>query len=135
MVKDTNVVVLVGRLTRDPEMRASQGGDYVTRFSLAYNQWGDKTGYVDCVAFKKKAEIIHQHAVKGSQLIVTAELDFHSWENNKGERRTKLELSVSDFSFVGPKPDRAGQAAPEAKRRAQQSDVDYRDVDYRDIPF
>lgn len=108
MAKGFNKVILMGNLTRDPEVRSLPSGQSVTNFSLAVNRtWRDQEGnqqenvsYIDCVAWGKVGEIISQYVQKGRPLLVSGRLDQRSWEKD-GQKHSKVEVVVEDFNFVG----------------------------------
>jgi single-strand DNA-binding protein len=108
MAKGFNKVILMGNLTRDPEVRNTPSGQSVTNFSLAVNRtWRSADGtnqesvsYIDCVAWGKTGEIIAQYMQKGRALLVSGRLDQRSWEQD-GNKRSKVEVIVEDFNFVG----------------------------------
>lgn len=108
MAKGFNKVTLMGNLTRDPETRATPNGQSVTNFSLAVNRtWRGQDGsqqenvsYIDCTAWGKTGEIIAQYMQKGRPLLVSGRLDQRSWEQD-GQKRSKVEVVVEDFNFVG----------------------------------
>ena len=103
-----NKVVLMGNLTRDPELRTTPSGQNVTSFSLAVNRsWKNAQGeqqeavdYIDCNVWGKPAEIINQYMKKGSGILVSGRLQQRSWEQ-EGQKRSKVEVVVEDFNFVG----------------------------------
>ncbi len=103
-----NKVVLMGNLTRDPELRTIPSGQQVVSFSLAVNRsWRNADGqqqeavdYIDCNAWGKPAEIINQYTRKGSGILVSGRLQQRSWEQD-GQKRSKVEVVVEDFNFVG----------------------------------
>jgi single-strand DNA-binding protein len=107
MANDLNKVLLLGRLTRDPEFK-TVGGSSVTNFSLANNRVyvsnGEKkeeTHYFDCVAWGKSADILKQYATKGKQLIVEGRLQFQSWDGPDGKKASKVRVYVETFQFLG----------------------------------
>ena len=102
--------IIVGNVTRDPEMRTTPSGSLVCSFAIAVNRsykdssgaQQDQVSYLDCVAWGKSAEIISQYIKKGSQLLVSGRLEQRSWEDkNSGQRRSRTEIVVEDFSFIG----------------------------------
>ena len=103
-----NKVVLMGNLTRDPELRTTPNGSNVCSFSLAVNRtWRNASGeqqeavdYIDCNIWGKPAEIINQYMKKGSGILVSGRLQQRSWEQ-EGQKRSKVEVVVEDFNFVG----------------------------------
>jgi single-strand DNA-binding protein len=99
-----NKVILMGNLTRDPELRTTQGGTQVTKFGLAVNRKfkdQETTCFADCTAFGKQAELIAQYLKKGSPLFVEGRLQFSQWEDSEGNRKSKLEIVVEQFQFMG----------------------------------
>ena len=103
-----NKVVLMGNLTRDPELRSTPNGSEVASFSLAINRtWKNANGeqqeavdYIDCNIWGKPAQIITQYMKKGSGILVSGRLQQRSWEQ-EGQKRSKVEVVVEDFNFVG----------------------------------
>lgn len=102
--------IIAGNLVRDPEMRATPSGAQVCSFALAVNRtYKDSTGnqvdqvsYLDCVAWGKSGETINQYVHKGSPLLVSGRLEQRSWEDKaSGQRRSRAEIVVEDFSFIG----------------------------------
>ena len=102
--------IVAGNVTRDPEMRATGSGSQVCSFAIAVNRsyrdssgnQQDQVSYLDCVAWGKSAEVICQYVHKGSALLVSGRLEQRSWEDkNSGQRRSRTEIVVDDFSFIG----------------------------------
>ena len=108
MAKGFNKVILMGNLTRDPETRQTPNGQSVTNFALAVNRtWKGQDGstqeqvsFIDCVAWGKTGEVIAQYIQKGRPILVSGRLDQRSWEQD-GQKRSKVEVVVEDFNFVG----------------------------------
>lgn len=101
--------IVAGNVTRDPEMRSTAGGSQVCSFAIAVNRTfrdssgnqQDQVSYIDCVAWGKSAEIISQYVKKGSALLVSGRLEQRSWEDkNSGQRRSRTEIIIEDFSFI-----------------------------------
>ncbi len=134
-MKDINVTVLAGRLTRDMELRYTKGGTAVGGFSLAVNRsvkrgdkWEDEASFFDCTMFGKRAEALAKYLNKGQQVVVSGELEQQRWEQN-GQNRSKVVVIVSDLQLVGGK----GEVKPERTGRHDdpQSPEDFQD----DVPF
>lgn len=112
MATDLNRTVLIGRLTREPELKATPGGAYVCRITLASNRTiyqrdaepREEVGFFDCVAWGKLAEVVSKYAHKGSRIAVDGHLRFSSWENQEGRRQSKVEIFVENFQLLEPKP-------------------------------
>lgn len=111
-----NSVNLTGRLTRDPELRVSQSGIAIGNFTLAVNRtFTDRNGerqadFINCVAFKKTAELLKQYVSKGSQIGVTGRLQSRSYENKEGQRVYVTEVVVENLVFLDTKSDNAQQS-------------------------
>ena len=106
-----NHAQILGRLTKNPELRKTQGGADVCSFSLATNRkWTDKTGakqeeseFHNCVAWNKLAELIAQYMTKGCELLVEGRLQTRSWDDKTGSKRYATEIVVENMQF-GAKP-------------------------------
>jgi single-strand DNA-binding protein len=116
-----NKVMLIGNLTRDPMLKALPSGTQVVEFGLAINRtWKDArsgeqreaTTFVDCKTMGRPAEIIHQYMQKGSPLFVEGRLDFRSWDAKDGTKRSKLEVFVENFQFLGRREEGGGGRPP-----------------------
>lgn len=103
-----NSVTVVGNLTRDPELKFTNSGSAVVRFSLAVNhrwynnqsqEFDEKANFFDVVAWGKLAENVAESLAKGDRVIAMGRMDWQSWENDNGDKRTKVEI-VADA--VGP---------------------------------
>jgi single-strand DNA-binding protein len=145
-----NKVVLMGNLTRDPELRAIPSGQSVCSFSLAVNRsWKNAQGeqqeavdYIDCNVWGKPAEIINQYMKKGSGILVSGRLQQRSWEQ-EGQKRSKVEVVVEDFNFVGGGNDGGGApsggstaaSAPAKKSEPVVEDLGDEPINLDDIPF
>jgi len=107
---DLNRVILSGRLTRDVDLRSTNTGTYIARFTLASNknvkkndEWQDVPGFYDCVVFGKKAEVISKHVLKGQRIGIDGSLNFSSWENKEGKTQSRVEVYVEKFTFMESK--------------------------------
>ena len=99
-----NKVVLLGRLTKDPELRYAAGsGTAVCRFTVAVNRQfkKDETDFINCVAFGKTGETIAQYITKGRQIAVTGSIRTGSYESNSGEKRYTTDVVLDGFEFIG----------------------------------
>jgi len=147
-----NKVMLIGNLTRDPELRFLPSGTPVCEMGLAVNRtWTDQQGerkeqvcFVDLTAFGRQAETLGQYMRKGRPLFVEGRLDYQSWDGPDGAKRSKLKVVVENFQFLGSRSDGpaagpggpregAGEQAPtySASRTASSGPA----VDEDDIPF
>ena len=148
-----NKVILMGNLTRDIELRHTQGGMAIAKFGMAINrktssQSGEAretTCFVDLTAFGKSAELLSQYVRKGSPLFVDGRLEYSTWESQEGGKRSKLEVVVENFQCMGAggREGGAGGGGGGGERRgggrsqAQEGAAGGGggDVDYGDIPF
>ena len=104
-----NKVILMGNLTRDPELRYTPKGTAIARIGLAVNRvWTTDTGekkeevtFVDCDAFGKTAETIGQYLRKGSPLLVEGRLRLHTWDDKANQKQSKLRVDIETFKFIG----------------------------------
>lgn len=99
-----NKVVLIGRLTKDPELRYAQGnGAAVCKFTLAVARpfKKDETDFINCVSFGKAAETINRYMTKGRQLAVTGSIRTGSYGAQDGTKRYTTDIAVDEFEFIG----------------------------------
>ena len=103
-----NNVTLVGNITRDPELRFTPTGQATATFGLAVNrrwqnrqtqEWEEATSFFDVVCWREMAENAAESLARGSRVIVTGRLDQRSWENQEGEKRSKIEVTADE---IGP---------------------------------
>lgn len=155
MAKGFNKVILMGNLTRDPETRTTPNGQSVTNFSLAVNRtWKGADGnqqeavsYIDCVAWGRTGEVIAQYMQKGRPILVSGRLDQRSWEQD-GNKRSKVEVIVEDFNFVGGGQGDGGSYGSGSGSSSSSSssssskkddvvieDIDDKPIDLSEIPF
>ena len=103
-----NKVILMGNLTRDPEYRVTPNGHQICKFGIALNrrfttqsgEQREETTFVDVDAFGRQGETISKYFTKGKPILVEGRLRMDEWENQQGERRSKLMVSLESFSFV-----------------------------------
>lgn len=109
-----NKAILMGRLTRDPEMRYTQSNIPVVSFTLAIDRGrkdgnGNKqTDFVNCVAWDKRAEFVHQWFAKGMLAIVVGMIQSRNWKDKNGNNRTSIEVICNEISFGETKKSREG---------------------------
>ena len=108
-----NRVILMGNLTRDPELRTLPNSDtQVCDFALAINhRWKDTSGtdrdevvFIDCAAFGRTGQTIGENLTKGRPIHIEGRLKFEQWEQEDGQRRSKIRMVVEQFRFVDAKP-------------------------------
>ena len=98
-----NKVVLIGRLTKDPDLRFAAGsGTAVTRLTLAVNRpfKKDEADFINCIAFGKTGEIIAQYLTKGRQLAISGSMQTGSYEAKDGTRRYTTDVIIDSFDFI-----------------------------------
>lgn len=118
-----NRVNISGNLTRDPELRATQGGTSILTFGVAVNdrrknpqtgQWEDYPNFIDCVVFGSRAEPLTKFLSKGSKVAIEGKLRYSQWEKDGG-KRSKLEVIVDEIEFL------SGSKAQNQAQRQQQA--------------
>lgn len=115
-----NKVILMGRLTRDPELRHTGTGTPVANFSVAIdNGYGEnrQTDFINCVAWSKTAEFVSNYFSKGKMIIVIGRISTRSWEGQDGKKNYTTEVVASEVSFGESKSkstQQGGDAAPPA---------------------
>lgn len=151
MSKSINQVILMGNLTRDPELRTTPSGQNVCSFSLAVNRsWQGSDGtqqdavdYFDVTAWGKLGELVNQYLSKGRKCLVQGRLSQRSWEQ-EGQKRSKVEVVASDVTFLdggGAGGDGGSDSAPRtssAPRKKDEpavEDIDDKPIDLSEIPF
>lgn len=102
-----NNVTLAGNLTRDPELRQTQGGMAVLNMGIAVNdrvkkgdEWEDYANFINLVMFGKRAENVSKFLCKGSKIAVEGKLHYSSWQDKDGSNRSKIEVIVNDLELM-----------------------------------
>ncbi len=105
-----NRVILAGNLTRDPQLSHTSSSTAVCKFGVATNRkWRDRNSgenreevcYIDCTAFARSGEVINQYMKKGSSILIEGRLQYSQWEAQDGGKRSKLDVVVENFQFLG----------------------------------
>jgi len=153
MAKSINQVILMGRLTRDPEVRTTSTGKTITSFSLAVDRGGqeDAADFFDVTAWEKLGELVSQYLSKGRRCLVQGRLRQDSWDDKEtGKKRSKVEVVATDVTFLdGPNGGDAGTSggssynndAAASKGPSKKSndvvieDIDDKPIDLSEIPF
>ncbi|MFT5826110.1 MAG: single-strand DNA-binding protein [Yoonia sp.] len=110
-----NKVILMGNLTRDPELRVTANGHSICKLGLAVNrvyntkdgERREETTFVDVDAFGKQAEVISKYLRKGNPIFVEGRLKFEQWETD-GQKRSKLSVALDKFEFIGGREESDG---------------------------
>lgn len=159
MARSFNQVILMGNLTRDPELRQTPSGTSVTSFSLALNrsykgsdgEWQEATDYIDIVAWGPLGERVAQYLSKGRPCLVNGRLQSRSWDDkDTGTKRSKVEVVAQDVTFLGgpggnntdysPNKDTLAPSKEKSNDSAKKDDVVIEDIgdepiNLDDIPF
>ncbi|HMI09314.1 MAG TPA: single-stranded DNA-binding protein [Candidatus Saccharimonadales bacterium] len=148
MAKSINQVILMGRLTRDPEVRTTSTGKTITSFSLAVDRGGqdDQADFFDITAWEKLGELVSQYLSKGRRCLVQGRLRQDSWDDKEtGKKRSKVEVVATDVTFLdGPSGDNAGPSNNSNSSNSNSTkksddvvieDIDDKPIDLSEIPF
>jgi len=135
-----NQVVIVGNLTRDPEVKFIPSGTAVAAFGVAVNekyktgeQWKERVNFFDVEAWGKLAEICGENLKKGRNVLVAGALRYESWEKD-GEKKSRIKIVADKVQFLGSKPDDGSGTKSPAKEKASTNN-DANNVPDDDIPF
>jgi single-strand DNA-binding protein len=128
-----NRIILTGNLTRDPQLSYTAGNLAVCKFGLANNRrWKDKDGtqredtcFVDCTVFGQRAETFNQYMAKGRAVLIEGRLQYQQWETPEGNKRSKHEVVVDNFVFLGQ-----GQGQGQGQGSGRSAEEGYPGQDY-----
>lgn len=139
MARSINQVILMGRLTRDPEQRTTTSGRTVVSFSIAVDRQtqDDQADFFDVTAWEKLGELVMQYLSKGRRILVQGRLRQDSWEDKEtGKRRSRIEVVASDVTFLdGPSGDTASSTANISTKEEVVTEIDDKPIDLSEIPF
>ena len=145
MARGINQVILMGRLTRDPETRTTTSGKSVTSFSLAVDRQGqdDQADFFDVTAWEKTGELVAQYLSKGRRCLVQGRLRQDSWDDKEtGKKRSRVEVVAFDVTFLdGPSDGQGGGNNTPRNQSSNQDkevvieDIDDKPIDLSEIPF
>ena len=126
----------IGRLTKEPEMRVTQGGTAVTRFTIAVDRRtkDNKTDFIRCTAFKGTAEFISKYFRKGQMIAVNGRLQIEDYTDNDGNKRTAANIIAENVFFCGSKNDSSKAQDITADEVTTDGFAELEDVD-GDLPF
>lgn len=117
-----NRVVISGNITRDPELRSTQGGMEILALGVAVNdrrknqqtgEWEDVPNWIDCVMFGNRAKSVSRFLSKGSKVAIEGKLRWSQWERD-GQKRSKIEVIVDEIEFMTSRGDGQHAVAPQA---------------------
>ncbi len=142
MAKSINQVLLMGRLTRDPEARVTTTGKNVVTFSLAVDRFGteDQADFFNITAWEKLGDLVTQYLGKGSKVLVQGRLRQDSWDDKEtGKKRSRVEVTATDVTFLDAPGSRTGAASGgnsnPPKANEQPEVIDDSVIDLDEIPF
>jgi single-strand DNA-binding protein len=147
MAKSINQVILMGRLTRDPEQRTTSGGKIIVSFSIAVDRGGQDDGadFFNVNAWEKLGELVMQYLGKGRKVLVQGRLRQDSWEDKEtGKKRSNIEVTATDVTFLdGPSSSDGGSSSGSAPKASSEKktkdvvieDIDDKPIDLSEIPF
>jgi single-strand DNA-binding protein len=130
MAANYNKVILAGNLTRDPQLSYLPNQTPVVEIGLAVNrrwrsqdgQQREETCFVDCRAYGRQAETMNQYLSKGRPVLIEGRLQFSQWEDQSGQKRSKLRVVVEQFQFLGGGQGQGGQGAGQGQYQGGGSD-------------
>lgn len=148
MARSINQVILMGRLTRDPEQRTTTTGKTIASFSIAVDRGGqeDAADFFNVTAWEKLGELVIQYLAKGRRVLVQGRLRQDTWDDKEtGKKQSRIEVVATDVTFLdGPSGDSAApsssaaSSAPASKAASQDvviEDIDDKPIDLSEIPF
>lgn len=146
MAKSINQVILMGRLTRDPEQRTTTTGKTIASFGLAVDRGGQDDGadFFDVTAWEKLAELVVKYLGKGRRVLVQGRLRQDSWDDKEtGKKRTRVEVVATDVTFLDGPNDDSGESRTSAPKSSYSKktndvvieDIDDKPIDLSEIPF
>lgn len=133
---------IMGRLTRDPELRRTQSGTPVATFSLAVDrdyankETGERQAdFIDVVAWRQTAEFVSKYFSKGRMAVVSGRLQMRQWTDDQGNKRTKLEIKANNVYFGDSKREGSPDEAPDPAAPAAPADFAMLEDDDSELPF
>lgn len=143
MSKSINQVILMGRLTRDPEQRTTTTGKIIVNFGLAVDRAGqdDTADFFDVTAWEKLGELVMQYISKGRKVLVQGRLRQDSWDDKEtGKKRSRIEVTATDITFLDGPSDNSNKPSNSTSSSKKTEDVviediDDKPIDLSEIPF
>ncbi len=145
MARSINQVILLGRLTRDPEQRTTSTGKTIASFSIAVDRVGqdDSADFFNVTAWEKLGDLVMQYLAKGRRVLVQGRLRQDSWDDKEtGKKRSSIEITATDVTFLdGPSDGGSNASASSNSSSAPKSDdvviedIDDKPIDLSEIPF
>ena len=147
MAKSVNQVILMGRLTRDPEQRTTSTGKIIVSFSIAVDRGGqdDSADFFNINAWEKLGELVMQYMTKGRRVLVQGRLRQDRWDDKEtGKKQSRVEVTATDVTFLDGPSDSAGASRSNSSETPSKSkktddvvieDIDDKPIDLSEIPF
>lgn len=136
-----NHITIMGRLTRDPELRSTPSGVSVANFTLAVDRDGSgrdgeekKTDFIDCVAWRSTAEFVSKHFTKGRMAVASGSLQSRKWKDRDGNNRTSWEVNAENVYFADSKRESGSGTTAPAGSTGSYGDYTA-DYDDADLPY
>lgn len=138
-----NIICLIGRLTKEPDLRYTASNIPVCRFTIAVDrkyagEGQQKTDFINCVAWRSTAKFISKYFDKGVRIGVTGSLQINTWKNEEGKKMYSAEVLVNTIDFADGKKDVSTSAQPKVKVNKSEDEPQFivlDDGDWDDIPF
>lgn len=111
-----NQVILIGRLTKDPELRETSNGKPVASFTLAVDKFGEGADFINCVVWNKQAENLAKYQKKGGQIGITGRLQTRDYDDEKGNKRYVTEVVADSIEYLGTKKESSQELQTEEKK-------------------
>lgn len=147
MARSINQVILMGRLTRDPEQRTTSTGKTIASFSIAVDRGGesDTADFFEVTAWEKLGDLVIQYLAKGRRVLVQGRLRQDTWDDKEtGKKRSRIEVTATDVTFLDGPSDGAGQGQSQPRSSGDSNrksddvvieDIDDKPIDLSEIPF
>ena len=130
-----NQVILIGRLTKDPELRETNNGKPVASFTLAVDKFGEGADFINCVVWNKQAENLAKYQKKGGQIGVSGRLQTRDYEDEKGNKKYITEVVADSIEYLGAKKEESNQTQEKVEplefstKTTTQETIEYTDSD------
>ena len=142
MARSINQVILMGRLTRDPEQRTTTTGKTIASFSIAVDRGGqdDAADFFNVTAWEKLGELVMQYLGKGRRVLVQGRLRQDTWDDKEtGKKQSRIEVVATDVTFLdGPSDGASSAPRPASSKKSDDvviEDIDDKPIDLSEIPF
>ena len=146
MARSINQVILMGRLTRDPEQRTTTTGKTIASFGIAVDRGGqeDAADFFNVTAWEKLGELVMQYLAKGRRVLVQGRLRQDTWDDKEtGKKQSRIEVVATDVTFLDGPNGGEGASAPANSSSSSKSsskdvvieDIDDKPIDLSEIPF